>query len=549
MHAFLSRRALTRLTPARLYDVARRLGMRGRSINDPGRLIEAILAVAGDVCACEFAEILPGDPVVGLLFPAGPKVVLERILPPVLPLTEPPATVVRSSSVDDPETAPVLSLTTKRRTRARAVDDLASKDIDGPSNVAPPSARTDFVPTPVERGNHEPGPTPANASPHKGARRKPLTLAAEVASVLTGSTPTALEGDPPEIYESDHLILHARDPWWGHATWNLASRTIERLKVDVPGFQVGVSQFFLHCREFLRSNDRASIREWDVPVFSRSDNWNVDLGVPQRWYDLELCIRTLRGAKVTILRSNRVQTPPATMAPPILATEAVWAEPPAGCAAACLKVPRHQGQVAVMEALAAPLRRQATGESASPWASRPGDLPVVPGQGLPAENASAIAAEPCPDHSPCLDPTARGADSERGGKRPEAETETRAALFGGSSWPTSGALMGFPQVPADLGRSPGADGLFGGASDLRHQPPFGPSPSATGNSLRAEIIISGRTTPHSIITIGTTRVNADGDGVFLIRLPLPEGPTDLNLVGPAKEELGRVVVAVRSRDS
>jgi uncharacterized protein len=106
----------------------------------------------------------------------------------------------------------------------------------------------------------------------------------------------------------DRLVVMVRDPYWLHAYWELAPRTIDRA-------QAALGQRWHSAQPVLRiyriQPDSAALYERDINIHGGVRNWYVDVQDPPADYRLEIGYLADDGYFYCLARSNEVSTPPA----------------------------------------------------------------------------------------------------------------------------------------------------------------------------------------------------------------------------------------------
>ncbi len=135
----------------------------------------------------------------------------------------------------------------------------------------------------------------SKASPRKKVSKKKPSLGKVVSSPVRAF-------DFPAVYGEDRLALVARDPWWLYAYWEITPKTERQAILFLA------SQKASGLKKVLRIY-RKDGPAFDVEVGNFTDNWYVEVGLPDRvWYS-ELGLRDARGRFHRLIRSNRVRTP------------------------------------------------------------------------------------------------------------------------------------------------------------------------------------------------------------------------------------------------
>jgi hypothetical protein len=111
-----------------------------------------------------------------------------------------------------------------------------------------------------------------------------------------------------EETRQDRLVVMVRDPYWLHAYWELAQRSIDRA-------QAAMGQRWHGARPVLRlyrcQGDAAAAHERDIAIHGGVNNWYVDVQDPPADFRLEIGYLADDGFFYCLARSNEVKTPPA----------------------------------------------------------------------------------------------------------------------------------------------------------------------------------------------------------------------------------------------
>jgi len=119
----------------------------------------------------------------------------------------------------------------------------------------------------------------------------------------------------PWSYGVDRLVLLARDPYWLYAYWEISATKQEEFNSNY-GFEAWRSS-----RPVLRVYDITGVNfngenansYTDISVNESVDNWHINVGSPNRSFCVDLGRIFPDGRFVTILRSNTVTTPRASL--------------------------------------------------------------------------------------------------------------------------------------------------------------------------------------------------------------------------------------------
>ncbi len=112
----------------------------------------------------------------------------------------------------------------------------------------------------------------------------------------------------PLFYGKDRLILLTRDPYWLYTYWEVTPAARQRLEKEGQ-----------RCWEHLslalrvkRYADSAMLKEescYHLPINHTADNWCLEVGVPDRYYQVELGAQVPGKGFIALLCSNMVKTP------------------------------------------------------------------------------------------------------------------------------------------------------------------------------------------------------------------------------------------------
>jgi hypothetical protein len=137
------------------------------------------------------------------------------------------------------------------------------------------------------------------------ARRKISQLQHKLAEIRNIASRPGAGGDE---LRQDRLVVMVRDPYWLHAYWELAQRSIDRA-------QAAMAQRWHGARPVLRlyrcQGEAAAIHERDIAIHGGVNNWYVDVQDPPADFRLEIGYLADDGFFYCLARSNEVKTPPA----------------------------------------------------------------------------------------------------------------------------------------------------------------------------------------------------------------------------------------------
>ncbi|HBQ28161.1 MAG TPA: DUF4912 domain-containing protein [Desulfotomaculum sp.] len=142
----------------------------------------------------------------------------------------------------------------------------------------------------------------------------------EYASDLTVPSPVRPQPQKPEEelpgkYNIDRLVLMARDPYWLYTYWEISAAIQEEFKTNYGPFAWGQSQPVLRIYDVTGTNfEKKSLLEYtDIPISDQVDDWYIQVGQPDRSFCIEVGRKFQNGHFVTLLRSNVVSTPRASL--------------------------------------------------------------------------------------------------------------------------------------------------------------------------------------------------------------------------------------------
>jgi hypothetical protein len=135
------------------------------------------------------------------------------------------------------------------------------------------------------------------------ARLKALRETLVVGKQLAGE-----RDDVATRFENDRLVIMVRDPYWLHAYWELAPKSVERAAS-------ALGQHWHTTRPVLRlfqvSNDDSAVIHREIVIHGGVNHWYVDVQNPPQKYRMEIGYLTSGGQFYCLARSNTVMTPPA----------------------------------------------------------------------------------------------------------------------------------------------------------------------------------------------------------------------------------------------
>ena len=108
--------------------------------------------------------------------------------------------------------------------------------------------------------------------------------------------------------ENDRLVVMVRDPYWLHAYWELAPRSVDRA-------QSALAQHWHNTRPVLRlfrvTSDGSAELAREIEIHGGVNHWYVDVQDPPNEFRMEIGYLGGNGQFYCLARSNSVTTPPA----------------------------------------------------------------------------------------------------------------------------------------------------------------------------------------------------------------------------------------------
>jgi hypothetical protein len=119
----------------------------------------------------------------------------------------------------------------------------------------------------------------------------------------------------PDKYGVERLVLMVRDPYWLYAYWEIsATRQDEfQTRFGSGSWQSSRATLRLYDVTGVTFNGNNANSFIDIPVSDEVDNWHIHVGTPDRELCLELGRILPDGRFITLLRSNTVYTPRASL--------------------------------------------------------------------------------------------------------------------------------------------------------------------------------------------------------------------------------------------
>ncbi len=119
----------------------------------------------------------------------------------------------------------------------------------------------------------------------------------------------------PKSYGVDRLVLLARDPNWLYAYWEITATRQEEFISSYGPSSWASTQPVLRVYDVtgIQFNGYNANSYTDIRVNDFADNWHIEVGAPDRSFCVDLGRMFPDGRFVTLLRSNVVTTPRASL--------------------------------------------------------------------------------------------------------------------------------------------------------------------------------------------------------------------------------------------
>lgn len=119
----------------------------------------------------------------------------------------------------------------------------------------------------------------------------------------------------PRTYGIDRLVLMVRDPYWLYAYWEVSATKVEEFNSNFGPGAWSASRPVLRVYDVtgVHFNGENANSYVDIDVNEETDNWHINVGQPDRSFCVDLGRMFSDGRFVTLLRSNVVTTPRASL--------------------------------------------------------------------------------------------------------------------------------------------------------------------------------------------------------------------------------------------
>jgi hypothetical protein len=113
----------------------------------------------------------------------------------------------------------------------------------------------------------------------------------------------------PSHYGDNKLVLLVRDPWWLFAYWEIEDGHHQEIARQIARDGHKNRKTVLRVFDVTGAGLPKFNSFFDIELNVYSDNWYIDVGVPDREWMAEIGYRTNEGLFYVLARSNRVRTP------------------------------------------------------------------------------------------------------------------------------------------------------------------------------------------------------------------------------------------------
>ncbi|MBN3040583.1 MAG: DUF4912 domain-containing protein [Candidatus Omnitrophica bacterium] len=339
----------------------------------------------------------------------------------------------------------------------------------------------------------------------------------------------------PHSYNSTHLVLLVKDPFWIYAYWELTPESLNSLRSDIGQEDSSRASLVLRIYDvnLVEFNGHNANSYFDIDIGYNSNNWYINLWKDGVSYVAEIGMRTPEGRFFPLVRSNCVYTPRMRYSP---RSEQIW-----------MKVPQAiNGQSEIVARSRAYLQSKVNGKT------KKTDKPS-----RKEWKYFFLTEEDIRNYYNQLSPTLRDIISARitkqYGKKAgsfdfifEGETEAekqRILSLLPDNFFLKEIVVGASEKLVLVGQNPKHFGASQGASEqLAERPAF----RKFFFELNTELIVYGRTEPDAKVYLGDREVKLRHDGTFSMRFALPDGkiPLEFKAVSADKKETRKIYTYV-----
>ena len=135
-----------------------------------------------------------------------------------------------------------------------------------------------------------------------------LGVAAANKEIFSYQKPAGFE--LPSAYGKDFLVLLIRDPWWIYAYWEVTPSRENRVFSEIRRQGLAHEKRMLRVYDVTGKSMDSPNQFFDIELDASAGNWYIEAGKPDTEWIVELGIRATGGRFFTLIRSNRVKTPP-----------------------------------------------------------------------------------------------------------------------------------------------------------------------------------------------------------------------------------------------
>lgn len=130
----------------------------------------------------------------------------------------------------------------------------------------------------------------------------------ELRENLSAARQLGTNGHGDTQVEKDRLVVMVRDPYWLHAYWEIAPRSVERAQSAMGQNWHGTTPVL---RVFRVATDGTAALHREISIHGGVNHWYVDVQNPPQQYRMEIGYLSAGGQFYSLARSNTVTTPPA----------------------------------------------------------------------------------------------------------------------------------------------------------------------------------------------------------------------------------------------
>ncbi len=117
----------------------------------------------------------------------------------------------------------------------------------------------------------------------------------------------------PHSYGIDRLVLLARDPYWLYAYWEVTATKMAEFSSTHGAWETSWPVLRVYDVTGITFNGQNANQYIDIGINDQADNWHINTGEPDRTFCVDLGRQFPDGRFITLLRSNTVTTPRASL--------------------------------------------------------------------------------------------------------------------------------------------------------------------------------------------------------------------------------------------